>query len=57
MFDWLPIGALIENKILCIHGGIGANLNTVEQLENIERPLTINHNVITEEEQLIIDIL
>ena len=39
LFDWLPLAALVEDKILCLHGGIGANLNTLEDIENIRRPL------------------
>lgn len=30
MFEYLPLGALIEDKILCIHGGIGSTLHSVE---------------------------
>jgi diadenosine tetraphosphatase ApaH/serine/threonine PP2A family protein phosphatase len=29
LFDWLPLAALVEDKILCLHGGIGASLNTL----------------------------
>jgi diadenosine tetraphosphatase ApaH/serine/threonine PP2A family protein phosphatase len=39
LFDWLPLAALVEDKILCLHGGIGASLNTLEDIENIKRPL------------------
>ncbi|KAI6669745.1 hypothetical protein NL676_004630 [Syzygium grande] len=41
LFNWLPLAALIENKILCMHGGIGRSINYVEQIENIPRPITM----------------
>jgi protein phosphatase len=43
LFDWLPLAALIEDKILCLHGGIGASLNTLEDIEKINRPLEVMH--------------
>ena len=41
MFDWLPLAALIENKIICMHGGIGRSINHVGQIENLQRPITM----------------
>ena len=29
LFNWLPLAALIESKILCMHGGIGRCINPV----------------------------
>jgi hypothetical protein len=29
LFNWLPLAALIEGKILCMHGGIGRCINQV----------------------------
>nr|pir probable phosphoprotein phosphatase (EC 3.1.3.16) F21B7.27 - Arabidopsis thaliana [Arabidopsis thaliana] len=37
VFDYLPLAALLEKKVLCVHGGIGRAV-TIEEIENIERP-------------------
>jgi diadenosine tetraphosphatase ApaH/serine/threonine PP2A family protein phosphatase len=37
VFDWLPLAALIENRILAMHGGIGKHLSTVAQLQEVVR--------------------
>ncbi|RID70790.1 hypothetical protein BRARA_C02774 [Brassica rapa] len=42
LFNHLPLAALIENKIICMHGGIGRSISTVEQIEKIERPITMD---------------
>ncbi|XP_010473113.1 PREDICTED: serine/threonine-protein phosphatase BSL3 [Camelina sativa] len=41
LFNWLPLAALIEKKIICMHGGIGRSINHVEQIEIIQRPITM----------------
>ncbi|XP_047330719.1 serine/threonine-protein phosphatase BSL3 [Impatiens glandulifera] len=41
LFNWLPLAALIEKKIVCMHGGIGRSINHLEQIENIQRPITM----------------
>ncbi|PKA50885.1 Serine/threonine-protein phosphatase BSL2 like [Apostasia shenzhenica] len=41
LFNWLPLAAIIEKKILCMHGGIGRSINSVEQIENLQRPIAM----------------
>ena len=40
-FNKMPLSAIIFNRILCMHGGISPNLNSLEDLKNIKRPLDI----------------
>lgn len=41
MFNWLPVAALIDDKIFCVHGGLSPDLNTIEQLYDIHRPTDV----------------
>eukprot|EP01017_Pseudomicrothorax_dubius_P017334 TRINITY_DN1958_c0_g1_i1.p1 TRINITY_DN1958_c0_g1~~TRINITY_DN1958_c0_g1_i1.p1 ORF type:complete len:333 (+),score=83.34 TRINITY_DN1958_c0_g1_i1:65-1063(+) len=44
VFDLLPLGAIVEGKILCIHGGLSPNLKTIDQIRtNINRNAEIPH--------------
>jgi len=56
-FEWLPLAAVIEDRILCLHGGIGGTLQSISELEEIRRPKIIVHDVRTKEDQLLIDVL
>lgn len=38
-FEYMPLSALLFNKILCMHGGICPELYSISQLEQIERPI------------------
>jgi len=40
-FNCLPLGAIIEDKILCIHGGLSPDLKGLEQIRRIVRPTEI----------------
>lgn len=40
VFNWLPIAALIGNKIICFHGGISPQLKNIDQIRSIERPIS-----------------
>ncbi|XP_078445101.1 BRI1 suppressor 1 (BSU1)-like 1 isoform X2 [Wolffia australiana] len=42
LFNFLPLAALIDKKIICMHGGIGRSINYVEQIEKLERPITMD---------------
>lgn len=37
VFDYLTIGALIENSYFCIHGGLSPCFNKIDELRNIKR--------------------
>ena len=40
-FNSLPIAALINDKIICMHGGLSPDLTCLEQLKKIVRPTEI----------------
>lgn len=40
VFDNLPVAALIENAIFCVHGGIGKSVVDIDQIRQIPRPLS-----------------
>ncbi len=35
LFEYLPLAAIIEDKIICLHGGIGSSLNYIEEMETL----------------------
>ena len=37
-FNCLPVACLLDDKILCMHGGLSAELEKVEQIKEIVRP-------------------
>lgn len=57
VFDLLPLGCLVDNKILCVHGGIGSSVKTLYDIANIQRPISVVQDVKTNEHQIILDLL
>ena len=57
VFDYLPFGVLVDNNILLIHGGIGSSIHSLEDIENIKRPISVEHNVTSTSQLNIIDLL
>jgi len=57
VFDYLPMAALIDDRIFCLHGGIGATLNEMTDLNKLKRPLEIVHEVQCQEHLLVVDVL
>nr|GMD42236.1 serine/threonine-protein phosphatase PP1 isozyme 9 [Ipomoea batatas] len=40
-FNCLPVAALIDEKIICMHGGLSPDLNRLDQITEIERPTDV----------------
>ncbi|CAJ1459600.1 unnamed protein product [Effrenium voratum] len=56
-FEWLPVGAVIEDRILCLHGGIGGSVNSIAEVRTMQRPLHVAQIPQTPFEQRITDLL
>ena len=41
LFNYLPVAALIDDKILCIHGGLSPDLKNIQSIQDISRPTDI----------------
>lgn len=39
VFSYLPLAVLINNQVLCLHGGIGPNFHSLNQIKQINRPI------------------
>ena len=41
LFNYLPVAALIDEKILCMHGGLSPELKNLQNIQDITRPTEI----------------
>lgn len=41
LFEYLPLAAVVGGRFFCVHGGIGPEVKTLSQIEEIMRPLAI----------------
>ena len=63
VFDQMPLAAIVcdkstQNKVFCVHGGIGSTAMKIEEIEKIQRPIQISlGEIATQEQQLVVDLL
>ncbi len=41
VFNWMPVTAIIDDKIFCVHGGLSPDLLKVDQIRKIIRPTEV----------------
>ena len=40
-FDYLPCSAIVDDRILCMHGGLSPDLENLDMLRKIARPTEV----------------
>jgi protein phosphatase len=43
-FSYMPLAAVVNNAIFCVHGGIGAVITSVNDLEHLPRPISTDRD-------------
>lgn len=56
-FEYMPLAAVIEDQIFCLHGGIGSSVRKISDIECIARPLEVVHEATTHQQQTVMDVL
>ena len=41
VFDYLPLAAIIGERIFCVHGGLSQYINDINEIANFKRPLDV----------------
>jgi len=43
LFDYLPLTALVDNRIFCLHGGLSPNIQYLDEIRKLERIQEVPH--------------
>jgi serine/threonine-protein phosphatase PP1 catalytic subunit len=41
LFNWLPVAAIVEQKIFCVHGGLSQYLDSLQSIRDLERGVEV----------------
>ena len=42
LFEMMPVAALVDGAVLCLHGGLGLSLHSLDQLKGLPRPAKVD---------------
>lgn len=42
-FDYLPLTAVVESSIFCLHGGLSPSIDTLDQIKQLDRIMEVPH--------------
>ena len=45
LFDYLPLTALVEGQIFCLHGGLSPSIDTLDHIRLLDRLQEVPHEV------------
>ena len=57
LFNYLPLGVLVDEQILCLHGGIGSSISKLDDISSLKRPIQVNQTGTKPEDKKVLDIL
>eukprot|EP01016_Furgasonia_blochmanni_P055344 TRINITY_DN9238_c0_g1_i2.p1 TRINITY_DN9238_c0_g1~~TRINITY_DN9238_c0_g1_i2.p1 ORF type:complete len:313 (+),score=46.94 TRINITY_DN9238_c0_g1_i2:228-1166(+) len=43
LFDYLPLTAVVENQIFCLHGGLSPSIDTLDHIKQLDRVQEVPH--------------
>ena len=43
LFDYLPVTALVENQVFCLHGGLSPSVDTLDHIRQLDRIQEVPH--------------
>lgn len=43
LFDYVPLTAVVENNIFCLHGGLSPSIDTLDQIKQLDRIMEVPH--------------
>ena len=46
LFDYLPLTALVDGQIFCLHGGLSPSIDTLDHIRALDRLQEVPHEVI-----------
>ncbi|PWN38706.1 putative serine/threonine protein phosphatase 4 catalytic subunit [Ceraceosorus guamensis] len=44
VFDYLALGAVVDGRVFCVHGGLSPNLKTIDEIRSIDRKQEVPHD-------------
>jgi serine/threonine-protein phosphatase 4 catalytic subunit len=44
LFDYLPLAAIIDNTVFCVHGGLSPSISTIDEIKVIDRKQEVPHD-------------